>query len=116
MKVAEAVEIYIGRKTSTGAGYRSPSCSLRSFARRMGDLRLQDVTASDVKQFVEDGGKSLTTRHEKHHLLRRFYEHWLARGEVSISPVPTGYPKRKMISSPTFIPETKSSAFSKRRL
>jgi site-specific recombinase XerD len=92
MKLTEAIELHIARKQSAGCRYRDASCTLRAFARSVGDLQLREVTPAGVKLFI-DGGLSANVQRKRHCLLRLFYEYWVARGEVLSSPMPSAIPK-----------------------
>lgn len=99
MRLTEAIELHIVRKQSAGFRYREASYTLHAFLRSVGEFQLREVTPTAVKLFI-DGGVSANAQHRRHSLLRRFYEYWLARGEVLSSPMPPVAP----IVPKTFVP------------
>jgi site-specific recombinase XerD len=92
MRLTEAIEYYITRKQSAGCHFRDASCTLRAFGRSVGDLQVREVLPAAVKLFI-DGGLSANVQRKRHCLLRPFYEYWIARGEMSSSPIPSAVPK-----------------------
>lgn len=73
---------------------------LRAFHRQTGDVDLAAVSADVVATFLQPRHQVTSTWRMKHRALRRFYQHWIARGLVTRSPVPTAVPP----VADTFVP------------
>jgi site-specific recombinase XerD len=61
--------------------------------RHVGDVDLTEVSTGAVAAFLAGGGPITATWLNKHRALRRFYDHWITRGRVTHSPVPTAVPR-----------------------
>ena len=100
MRLVEAVVTYLERKRSDGATLARGEQILQSLSRQVGDLALERVTTRQVASFLDGPKTSPVMWVQKYQFLQRFFEFWVARGEIQILPLP---PKRK--SSPRlFIP------------
>ena len=100
MTLADAVVTYIDYHQSIGMRFQVDAGMLRAFHRQTGDVHLAAVSADQVAAFLQPRHQVTSTWRMKHRALRRFYQHWIARGLVTRSPVPTAVPR----SSDTFVP------------
>lgn len=100
MRVDQAIDRYVERKRSDGVTLVRCVQTLQSLERQVGHLALERVTARHIALFLQGPKTSPVTWEHKYHLLHRFFDFWVARGEIEILPLPI---KRK--SSPrNFIP------------
>jgi site-specific recombinase XerD len=93
MTLAEAITTYVDLKQSMGMRFRSEHGILKAFHRRVGDVDLADVTPDAVAAFLAGRGPITATWLNRHRALRRFYEHWITRGRLLRSPMPTAVPR-----------------------
>ena len=100
MRLADAITHYVDLKQSMGMRFRSQRQILQAFRRHVGDVHLADVAPDAVSAFLSGRGRMTTTWLNKHRTLRAFYRHWIARGRITQTPVPTVVPR--IVS--TFVP------------
>ena len=100
MTLTDAVVTYIDYHQSIGMRFQVDAGMLRAFHRQTGDVHLAAVSADQVAAFLQPRHQVTSTWRMKHRALRRFYQHWIARGLVTRSPVPTAVPR----SIDTFVP------------
>ena len=93
MTLADAIANYVDLKQSMGMRFRNERCILKALHRQVGDVDLTEVSTEAVAAFLAGRGPITATWLNKHRALRRFYEHWITRGRVSRSPVPTVVPR-----------------------
>jgi integrase/recombinase XerD len=93
MTLAGAIASYVDLKQSMGMCFRTEHFILKALRRRVGEVDLADVTTDAVTAFLAGRGPSTATWLNKHHALRRFYQHWITRGRILHSPVPTAVPR-----------------------
>jgi site-specific recombinase XerD len=93
MKLVEAIEKYISLKQSIGMRYKSQKEIFQEFQRYVGDVALAGVSTEQIKAFLGRRGRVTTTWLTKHRALRSFYQHWIARGRIKHTPVPTVVPR-----------------------
>ncbi len=67
---------------------------------QVGDIPLERITGQQILTFLNSLNVSPITWEKKYHLLRRFFDFWVGRGEIGALPMP---PKRKP-SPRVFIP------------
>jgi site-specific recombinase XerD len=93
MTLADAITNYVDLKQSMGMRFRSERGILKALHRHVGDVDLTEVSTEAVAAFLAGRGPITATWLNKHRALRRFYEHWITRGRVTSSPVPTAVPR-----------------------
>lgn len=93
MTLAEAIATYVDLKQSMGMRFRSEHGILKALHRRVGNVDLAEVTTDAVATFLAGRGPITATWLNKHRALRRFYQHWITRGRIIRSPVPTAVPR-----------------------
>jgi integrase/recombinase XerD len=93
MTLHDAIAKYVDLKQSMGMRFRSERYILKALHRRVGDVHLTEVSTEAVATFLAGRGPVTATWLNKHRALRRFYEHWISRGQIIRSPVPTAVPR-----------------------
>lgn len=93
MNLVAAVETYVKRKRDEGLSYDSSAWYLMSLGRQVGNVPLASVTTREILTFLDSPNSSAVTWMAKYHLLRGFFDFWLARGELNVLPLPV---KRKV--------------------
>jgi integrase/recombinase XerD len=88
----EAIRVYVERKRANGHLYVTHERRLIYFSRRVGDVPLGQISVRHVLTFLDGPKTSAVAWQKKHELLRAFFDFWLARGSIKVSPLP---PKRK---------------------
>jgi integrase/recombinase XerD len=93
MKLTEAVAEYVTHKQSMGMRFCTEERALKAFCRAMGDVAMTEVQRDRVDAYL--AGKGPVTRfwQRKHEVLVGFYRFAIARGYVTISPLPRIVPK-----------------------
>lgn len=94
MTLLEAIFFYVERKRANGHLYVTHERRLIYFSRHVGDVPLEQISVRHVLTFLDSPKISPVAWHKKHELLRGFFDFWLARGSIKVSPLP---PKRKPI-------------------
>ena len=86
MKLLEAIDKYVALKRSLGAIYTTEERRLRSFARSVGEVSIDNVTPDQCQRFCF--GSEPPTRYgvSKHQILKRFFSHFVDRGLLTESP------------------------------
>jgi integrase/recombinase XerD len=105
MTLADAIATYVNLKQSMGMRFRNEDLILKALHRRVGEVDLDDVTPDAVAAFLAGRGPITATWLNKHRVLRRFYDHWITRGRIIRSPVPTAVPR----VAQTFVPHVYSN-------
>jgi integrase/recombinase XerD len=93
MKLSELTAQYITHKQSMGTRFCTEERTLKSFCRAMGNIAITEVQGDRVHAFIAGTGPVTAFWHRKHQVLVGFYRFALARGYVSISPLPKIVPK-----------------------
>ena len=93
MKLSELTAQYITHKQSMGMRFCTEERTLKSFCRAMGNIAITEVQGDRVHAFIAGTGPVTAFWHRKHRVLVGFYRFALARGYVSISPLPKIVPK-----------------------
>jgi len=95
MKLAEAIDEYIGYKKSLGMLFKSPSVRLKAFLKEVGDVELASITPEHVLKHL-DGRVGPTTWawFAKRDALNAFYRYAINRNYVPASPLPTTLPQK----------------------
>jgi site-specific recombinase XerD len=100
MKLADAITQYVDFKQALGMQFRNERQVLRAFHRQVGDVQVGEVSTTAVATFLSARGPITATWLKKHRALRAFFQHWIARGRITDTPVPTIVPR--IVS--TFVP------------
>lgn len=100
MNLVAATEAYLKRKRDEGLVYSWCAGYLAGLCRQVGDVSLENITTREIATFLDGPKTSPSTWLEKYHMLRSFFDFWLARGEIRVLPMPV---KRKVSDRP-FIP------------
>ena len=79
MTLTEAIEAYITLKRSLGAVFSADTRILRSFARAIGDIAVQDIDLETTREFCRGKGAPTRWWERKDETLRGFFA-WLVRG------------------------------------
>jgi site-specific recombinase XerD len=93
MKLSELAAKYIAHKQSMGMRFCTEARTLKSFCRSMGDIAMTEVQEDRVHAYIAGSGPVTRFWHRKHVVLLGFYRFAIARGYVTISPLPTIVPK-----------------------
>ncbi len=104
MTLAEAITKYVDLKQSMGMRFQNEHRILQAFHRQVGDVRVAEVSPEAVATFLAGRGPITATWLNKHRALRGFYRHWITRGQITHTPVPTVVPR--MVQ--TFVPHVYS--------
>lgn len=92
MNVALAVERYVAMKRTLGFDYTSSGKMLWSFAKPLRQVPLQNVSQEQVLIFLNGAGGARCGWRRRHALLRNFFRHWIARGQLDKTPMPLPLP------------------------
>ena len=93
MTRAEAVASYISVKLSSGAVYEKVAPILRSFAHFAGDIPVGEVSSGAVRSFWRGSGPPTRWQENKRSALQGLFQHLLARGHLSASPLSAAAPR-----------------------
>ncbi len=97
MNLRKAIEDYVTLKQSLGAVYATEAKRLRSFARFVGDVPLEQVTPQKCQNFCYGSGPATSSGLNKHRLLKKFFGHAVGRGHLTTSPA--DWPTRRYVST-----------------
>jgi integrase/recombinase XerD len=101
MNLHQLLEQYVAFRQSLGERCRTNAILLRSFGRLVGrTAEISDVTAEQVRTYLDGTGPLTSAWHTRHQALRGFYRYAVSRGYVPSAPLPTVIPKRP----PAFVP------------
>jgi len=100
MTLADAIDQYVNQKQPMGMRFRNERRILQAFHRHVGDVPVANISTDAVVTFLAGRGPITATWLNKHRVLRGFYRHWMARGRIADTPVPTVVPR--VVS--TFVP------------
>lgn len=101
LKLSAAIEVYVKRKRDEGLVYDSGAAYLAGLRKQTGDVSLERITTRQISTFLEGPKSSPSTWLGKYHLLRGFFDFWLARGEMEVLPMSV---KRNIANSKPFLP------------
>lgn len=93
MKLTELIAQYIAFRRNLGEKFERDAKLLQSFSRAIGETKISQVQAGQVKAFLDGSGPITRYWHMKHTTLRGFYRYAVSRGYVTASPLPTTLPK-----------------------
>lgn len=105
MTLADAIATSVDLEQSMGMRFRNEHLILKALHRRVGEVGLAEVTPDAVATFVAGRGPITATWLNKYRVLRRFCQHWITRGRIIRSPVPTTFPR----VAQTFVPHVYSN-------
>lgn len=93
MKLATAVESYLTLKRSLGAVFSAEARILRSFARCIGNIPLEEIDREATYAFCRGTGPPTRWWERKHYTLRDFFIYLVTRGHMAASPLPKLAPR-----------------------
>ena len=93
MNLSELTAQYVTHKQSMGMRFCTEERTLKSFCRAMGNIAITEVQGDRVHAYIAGTGPVTAFWHRKHQVLLGFYRFALARGYVTISPLPKIVPK-----------------------
>lgn len=91
MTLLQGIRIYVERKRAIGHLYVIHEKRLIYFSRQVGDVPLEQISVRQVLAFLDSPKISPMAWKKKHEFLKGFFDFWLARGAITVSPMP---PKR----------------------
>ena len=100
MNLPAAIDLYVTAKRALGAVFSAERRVLRSFARRVGDLPVADITAQMCESFCRGSDPPTQFWVRKHYTLHAFFRYLRGRGEIAVVPLPATGPR----VAPTFQP------------
>jgi integrase/recombinase XerD len=93
MKLTEAVDSYLTLKRSLGAVFSAETRILRSFARSLGSIPLDEIDREATYAFCRGTGPPTRWWERQHYTLRDFFSYLVTRGHMSASPLPELAPR-----------------------
>lgn len=88
MRLSEAIERYLSLKRANGLLYVTEGHLLNGFRRHVSDLLLGEITPNHVLEFLNSRKCSKNRWVTIHSCLRRFFEFWTDRGQMSPLSMP----------------------------
>lgn len=113
MKLSAVVSMYVSHKRSLGQRFQSEDALLKAFCRAVGDGAIASIQAEPVLAFLNGSGPLTDYWAKKYRVLSGLYRFALARGLVSVSPLPRSIPR---LAAPAFVPYIYTHAELKRLL
>jgi site-specific recombinase XerD len=92
MKLIALIDAYVSLQQSLGKRFDSAQRLLRRFARNMGDVRIEEVGAQKVLDFLQGSGPLSASWALKYRVLSGFYRFAMSRGHTNASPLPAVLP------------------------
>lgn len=93
MRLVDAITTYVDLKQSMGMRFCAAHTILKAFHRQAGDVDVAAVSRDVVAAFLQPRGPITSTGLHKQRTLRLFYQHWITRGLLQHTPVPTSVPR-----------------------
>lgn len=93
MTLGDAITQYVDLTQSMGMRFEAERRILQAWHRQAGDVHVADVSTDAVATFLNGRGPITATWLNKHRALRGFYRHWITRGHLTHTPVPTVVPR-----------------------
>lgn len=93
MTLIDAITAYVELKQSMGMRFHAAHTILKAFHRQAGDVDIAAVSPDVVTRFLQPRGAITATWLHKQRTLRLFYQHWITRGLLQHTPVPTAVPR-----------------------
>src|ERR1700685_4073462 len=87
MKLAEAIDKYVAMKQVAGVSFRSGRDVLHALCRCLDDVAVASVTKGQISEFLETSASSERGWLYRYRILKAFFEHWLARNELTELPL-----------------------------
>lgn len=100
MTLVDAIARYLDLNQAVGMRFQVDEAILKAFHRHAGEVDLAAISPEVIVAFLQPRRRVTSTWFMKHRALRRFYQHWITRGLVARSPVPTAIPR----VTETFVP------------
>ena len=95
MRLEQGTNLYVERKQASGISFATGYKIYRAFCRKVGNLTLSEINVHHVLQFLDRPATSAWTFRRRHSLLRRFFEYWAARGEMTDLTMPPNRPPQR---------------------
>jgi integrase/recombinase XerD len=92
MKLIDVIEAYVSLQQSLGMRFESAQRLLRQFARKVGDVHINEVSPQKVSEFLRGSGPLSATWALKYRVLSGLYRSAISRGLANRSPLPTTVP------------------------
>jgi integrase/recombinase XerD len=93
MRLSEAIDRYLRLKRANGVAYVTEEDDLSAFCRLVDNAPIGEVTPKQVTEFLNNGNPCNSRWMQKHSCLRKFFEFWTDRGQLSALSMPE--PKRR---------------------
>ena len=93
MTLLEAIDAYITLKRSLGAVFSADTRILRSFARALGDIAVEDIDPTTTREFCRGNGAPTRWWERKDEALRGFFAWLVNRGHLAACPLPAHRPR-----------------------
>ena len=100
MKLSLAIDQYLIWKRADGYKCWKVEGVLRHIVRHVGDIQIAEMTGEQMLGCLNRIPIASSTWHGKYWMMRRFFEHWLARGVIRTFEMPTA----RIHSRKTFVP------------
>jgi site-specific recombinase XerD len=95
MRLELGINLYVEQRQATGISFATGYKTYRAFCRIVGNLELGQVSVHHVLQFLDRPAASVAAYRRRHSLLRRFFEYWVAHGEMTGMPMPPNRPPQR---------------------
>jgi integrase/recombinase XerD len=89
MKTSAAVSDYVVHNRTLGKRYLWQATLLAAFTRSVGDVALHRITPAKIRAFVNHGDVRDINKRIRYQVLARFFRHFVVRGRLKVSPMPT---------------------------
>lgn len=93
MNLRAAIDLYVSAKRALGAVFSAERRVLRSFARRVGDLPIANITTEMCQSFCRGSEPPTQFWVRKHYTLHGFFRYLRGRGEIGVVPLPINGPR-----------------------
>jgi site-specific recombinase XerD len=95
MRLEHGTHLYVEQIQASGISFAKGYKTYLAFCRIVGNLTLSEINVHHVVQFLDRPATSTAAFRRKHSLLRRFFEYWAARGEMTGMPMPPNRPPQR---------------------
>lgn len=106
MNLLEAIRIYVAQKRTHGHLYVIHERRLIYLSRQVGDIPLDQISVRQILNHLDGPKTSPMAWKKKHEFLRAFFDFWLARGAITVSPMPPKRSARAKTSVPYIYTQT----------
>jgi site-specific recombinase XerD len=93
MTLTTAINAYVALKRSLGAVFSGQQSILRSFARTIGDVPLEEISSQACDTFCRGTGPATRFWENKQQVLRGFFGYLQSRNHIAASPLPEPGPR-----------------------